>query len=336
VRALPLLVTNESKERVVRAMARELDFSAEDQQLALQLFGNGLPPLSSIDCIPFLFGVSPKLIGRMRSHGDRYYRRFYLRKRSGGLREIVTPRRFLKVIQRWLLEHIFEKVELPSFVNGFVKGRDIFQNARSHCDNRNVLVMDLADFFPTVTEFQVYRALRGHFAFPKGVASQLAGLCTLDGRLPQGAPTSPALANIVFRECDLHLNEIAEHWRCTYTRYADDLAFSGGERFSRTHVEQIAEQVVKHGFRVNWDKVRIAGPGSRQLIAGIIVNEVGYPKREIRRRWRAMFHRADKHPREFKHRIDELSGIAAFVHQFDPQLATGYRATVSQLLSTGI
>lgn len=323
MRALPLLVTNENKISVVLAMSRELGSDVGSEDLAVHLFETGLPPLASTSWLPFLFGVSPKLVGAMSGRSQPYYRTFRLNKKRGGHRDIVAPRRFLKTIQRWLLVHVVEKLPVASCAHGFVRDRSIFSNASVHVGSRNLLNIDIEDFFPSVSERQVLDVL-GYFPFPDAVKSQLTGLCTLGRRLPQGAPTSPALANAVFRNLDIALSSKAFEWGVEYSRYADDISFSGDRKFTNGDVRLIAEVLGDSGFRINSGKTSIRGAGQRKVVAGLVVNEVARPTREKRRLWRAVFDRAQKHPKEFIDRREELKGIAAFVAQYDPMLSKRY------------
>lgn len=333
MRSLPLLVSYESSPAVVRAMAKELGQNSEETALSLDLFGQDLPPISSIKWIPFLFGVSPRLVGAMGRRPEKYYRRFQLKKASGGQRDIVAPRRFLKTIQRWILHHVLSHLPTDDSVYGFVQGRDIFKNAALHLSSRNLLSLDLEDFFPTLGKAQVKTVFREGLPFPPAVANQLSDLCTLDGAVPQGAPTSPALANAIFGPADQELRALAKEWDCVYTRYADDLAFSGARTFGSPDIRDVERIVGEHGFRLNGRKTRITGPGQRQVVAGIVVNEKGMPPRAVRKRWRAMFHRASIHPHEFSDRTAQLQGIAAFVQQFDPTSGERYRRVISELRS---
>ncbi len=329
--ALPLLVSHPPKPGVVRAMSKELGLSRDETSQALDLLKRGLPPLTRRSWIPFLFGVSPKMIGSMETRSDRYYRRFVLSKKSGGSREIVTPRRFLKTIQRWLLHRVFTELPRSQVAHAFVEGRSIFTNAAPHLHGKNLMVLDIRNFFPSVTESRVTQLLLEHLPFPDPVAHQLARLCTLAGRLPQGAPTSPALANLAFHGADLELSQIVQDWGVSYSRYADDLAFSGGRCFSQDDVKVVAEVVSGAGFEIHTGKTRIIGGGARQVVAGIVVNEKGLPPRVTRRRWRAMFHRAARHPHEFSARVAHLLGVASFVKQYDPGLAQQYSGVAEQV-----
>ncbi len=335
MRALPLLVTYEAKASVVRAMAQELGLSGQEIDETVALLDRGLPPLTNPQWLPFLFGVSPKLVGAMIVRAERYYRRFRLKKKSGGTREIVTPRRFLKTIQRWLLHHVLTKLPRSDHVHGFVEGRGIFTNAAKHLKGRNLLATDVRNFFPSVSKRKVEALLQEHLPYPPRVVKQLSGLTTLEGVLPQGAPTSPALANAAFHKADLRLGALGADWDCTYTRYADDLAFSGGRTFCQDDIAAVRAVIAEVGFQLHDGKSRVVGPGGRQVVAGVVVNERGLPSRVVRRRWRAMFHRADRFPQEFVDRSMQLTGVASFVNQYSPAQAKRYFAVAEKVRTAG-
>ena len=230
---------------------------------------------------------------------------------------------------------MFSHLPVSEAAHGFVAGRSIFTNSAIHLEGTNVLVADIRDFFPTVTHARVQELLSAKLPFAEDVVSQLTGLCTLDGALPQGAPTSPCLANAVFEPADSQLTALAEAWGVRYSRYADDMAFSGERKFSPADVAELKNVIEGSGFALHASKTRIMGPGVRQIVAGVVVNATGLPPRPVRRRWRAMFHRASQHPHEFVDRADQLSGVASFINQYDAPLATQYKAVVDQLRAVG-
>lgn len=330
MRSLPLLISLERAEKPLDVLAEELDFPATQLALAKLLLDKGLPPLSTPDVLPYLFGVSHQLIGYMEKFPDNFYRTFRVKKNSGGYREIVAPRRVLKTIQRWIYVHICLKAAPNDCVMGFIKGKNIFDNGRVHAKNRNLMVIDISDFFPSVKFAQVEDVFR-HFKFPERVAHQLTALCCLHECLPQGAPTSPALANLVFRPVDLELSKLSKEWGCSYTRYADDLAFSGSKVFSEKDKSRVAQVLNQFGFSINERKSRIIGQGGRQMVAGLVINHCALPPRATRRRWRAMFHRASRYRREFADRVQNLSGIVSFVNQFEPETALKYRKVLEKV-----
>jgi RNA-directed DNA polymerase len=230
-------------------------------------------------------------------------------KRSGGVRLIEMPKPRLKELQRRILTGILDAIPVHPAVHGFVKGHSIVSFAAPHTGKTVVLRLDLQDFFPGFPAARV-QALFRTLGYPEQVADRLGGICTnavpravwnlrpleiaarewqeartLYARphLPQGVPTSPALANLTAYRLDCRLSGLAKTAGALYTRYADDLAFSGGEEFAR-RVERFsahaAAVALEEGFHVNHHKTRIMRQGVRQQLAGVVVNQ----KVNLRRR----------------------------------------------------
>jgi RNA-directed DNA polymerase len=321
---LSLLVSLPDKPESLSILADELSWSPEDADRASRLYATRLPPLVGTSCLSYLFGVSSKLISAMGKFPEPYYRRFSADKRGGGKRQIEAPRRFLKLIQRWINHYVLSSWELPPYVLGFARGRSIFDHGKLHAQGTNLMVVDIEDFFPSVRIDKITRVFGG-LGFPDAVARQLASLCSLGERLPQGAPTSPTIANVAFRDADAELKELADSWQCQYSRYADDLAVSGSRHFTQADMGEVESILERYGFAINRPKSRRIGAGGRQIVTGLVVNSAAKPPRWKRRIWRAMFHQVSMHPHEFADREMRLRGIAAFVNQYDPKLASEYR-----------
>ncbi len=208
-----------------------------------------------------------------------HYRYRWIPKRRGGRRLLMEPKESLKMTQRRLLESLVDLIPLHEAAHGFRKARSIRTYAEPHCGKAVVVRMDLADFFPSVTFARVV-GLFEMCGYRKVVARHLAGLCThkppsrvakIARHLPQGAPTSPAVANAVAYRLDCRLAGLAEKAGLKYTRYADDLAFSGdwvGEGF-RDLVNVI---ILEEGFLINPRKTRVMKASQRQRLAGVVVN----------------------------------------------------------------
>lgn len=224
-----------------------------------------------------------------------------LSKRGGQVRLIEAPKERLKALQRQLLIEILEPVPIHAAVHGFHAGRSIQTFAAPHVGQNVVLKLDLQNFFPTIRAARINSLFRT-LGYPDAVATLLTGLCTnvtpsnvwesiADisrkerwqvaahyGRrhLPQGAPTSPALANLCAYRLDCRLAELANRAEGRYTRYADDLAFSGGPEFARSikrfHI-QACVIAMEEGFAVQHRKTRVMRPGVRQKLAGLVINE---------------------------------------------------------------
>ena len=226
--------------------------------------------------------------------GHYHYR--VLTKKSGAIRLIEIPKPRLKELQREILAQILDKVPPHSAAHGFIRGRSVKTFLSPHLGQRVVLKMDLLDFFPSIAGARIQTIFR-MMGYPESVADLLGGICTnavprhvwnnhqhiQDARilhtrphLPQGAPTSPALANISVYRVDCRLTGLARSAGAEYTRYADDLAFSGGAEFERS-VERfsthVAAVLLEEGCNVNHRKTRIMRQGVRQRLAGLVANE---------------------------------------------------------------
>jgi RNA-directed DNA polymerase len=246
------------------------------------------------------------LVYKVSSSKLRHYHYRILAKQSGSIRLIESPKRRLKKIQHRILNEILEKIPAHPALHGFVKTRSIKTFAAPHVNQRVVLRMDLRDFFPSFIRARIQAMFRT-MGYPESVADLLGGLCTtitprdiwrraafgedpfhlwesrwetqavyFQPHLPQGAPTSPALANLCAYRLDCRLAGLAQAAGAAYTRYADDLAFSGDEDFEK-RVERfsvhIAAIALEEGFRVNHRKTRIMRQGVRQHLAGIVINQ---------------------------------------------------------------
>ena len=231
-----------------------------------------------------------------------HYRYSVLLKRSGGVRLVESPKWRLKELQRQILSSILVRIPAHPAAHGFVKGRSTVTFASPHAGKHVVLRLDLENFFPAFPAARA-QALFRTLGYPEQVADRLGGICSnavppfvwkhcpvemnandwreariLYGRphLPQGAPTSPALANVTAYRLDCRLSALARSAGAVYTRYADDLAFSGDEEFGRvverfsTHAAAVA---MEEGFGVNHHKTKVMRQCVRQNLAGIVVNQ---------------------------------------------------------------
>jgi RNA-directed DNA polymerase len=312
-----------------------------------------LPPLAKPADVAKLVGVGRDELKKLMRPGCEKgsgYVEFEIPKAKGGSRRIAAPRTPLRKVQRVILDQILAKVPLHDACHGFVSGRSTVSNAKPHQGAAIVIKLDLKDFFPTVH----YRRVRGlfqHLGYNAEVAATLAGLTTyrpkLDkktvvwpGMLPQGAPTSPALANLACRRLDHRLAQLAAKYKATYTRYADDLTFSFKKvpdvKLGRLlwWIDGICQQ---EGFTERADKRRILRAKHQQRVTGLVVNQRVAIPRADRRRFRAILHNCAKHGVESQARghadfAAYLAGYAAYVHMVDPRLGKRYLDEVARLL----
>jgi hypothetical protein len=275
---------------------------------------------------------------------------------------IEAPKRRLKDLQRQVLIEILDRVPVHPAVHGFVRGRSIKTFAEPHAGQVVVLRLDLKDFFPSIRRARI-QALFRTMGYPELVADLVGGICansvpkdawagfesevTRDVRemyrrphLPQGAPSSPALANLCAYRMDCRLAGLAEAAGAKYSRYADDLAFSGGPEFARgvgRFADHVGAVILEEGFAVNFRKTRMMRRGVRQELAGVVVNAGANVKRDEFDRLRAILHNCVNlgpgsqnragHPDFRAH----LLGAISFVAMVRPAKGTKLRAIFNQI-----
>ena len=252
-------------------------------------------------CNKSIVGAKEILMFRNARLRSRSYRRFRIPKKSGGYREILAPTGILKYIQKavnLILQLVWEPTDAA---HGFTAGRSVMTGAFPHVGKKYVFNVDLKDFFASIDSGMIRRALVGTLGLDRRTAAIIASLCTVpdgSGRqvLPQGSPASPVLSNIVCADLDRRLSGLAESIGLTYTRYADDITFSGehnafreGEAF-RANLDRIIRD---EGFTVNGQKTRLQKRGSRQEVTGLTVCEKVNVSRRWLKRLRAQIHRME-------------------------------------------
>lgn len=232
-----------------------------------------------------------------------FYRDWFVQKRNGlGRRRISSPVASLKRIQRTIMGGLKESYRPLSCVYGYVDNKNVAQNALMHTKKKTVLTLDLEDFFPSITSRRVYGLFNKFLGFNSEVSSTLTGLVTHEGVLPQGAPTSPIISNMICYKMDKALLNYCAAHHLTYSRYADDLIFSSTSSYSMACLLDrsegrpaslsafLVETITNNGFKINQNKTHIANQGSRQLVNGIVVNVKCNMLRSEYRSIRAMFH----------------------------------------------
>ncbi len=273
-----------------------------------------------------------------------HYVRFKIAKKTGGDRLISAPLPKMKAAQHWILDRILEKVPMHAAAHGFRRGRSIVTNATPHVGTDVVVNLDLQDFFPSIS----YRRVKGVFqslGYSESIATILGLICTeattqeieLDGRtyfvatgdrhLPQGAPTSPAITNLLCRRLDKRLANMADSQGFSYTRYADDLTFSAtGDATSQLcNILKHTENIVAHeGLTIHPNKTRVLRKSQQQEVTGIVVNEKLTIDRATLKKFRATLHHiekdglADKHWGSGNDLMAEIEGFANYVMMVNP------------------
>jgi RNA-directed DNA polymerase len=231
-----------------------------------------------------------------------YYHEFTIKKKSGGERTILAPDQRLKFIQRRLAYILSLLYMGRASVHGFRTGKSILSNAERHARRKIVLNLDLENFFPTIHFGRVRGMLQARpYSLSRSAANVIAGLCCYKGKLPQGAPTSPIISNMVCARLDYDLQSLAKEEQCTYSRYADDITFSTSKRnFSEGMAviesgnsklgPRVISAIALNSFQINEKKTRIRYYTERQEVTGLVVNRFPNVKRGFIREVRMMLH----------------------------------------------
>lgn len=319
----------------------------------------GLPILTSEQDLADLLGIS---LSRLRwftfdkaAETTWHYVRYTVPKRSGGERIILAPKPELKALQRRALAEIIGKAPVALAAHGFVPGKSTITNARAHVGKNVIVKLDLQDFFPSIT-FARVRGMLIALGYPFAVAAALALLCTEYDREPferggkryfisvgprhlvQGAPTSPALANLVAWSLDRRLMGLAKARGFTYTRYADDLVFSGDDPAAARDLRIVVERIIPdESFTVNRAKTKVARQSARQIVTGLVVNEQVNTPRSLRRQLRAILHNASRDGLPAQNRESRadytayLQGMIGYVQASNPAHAAKLRTELAKV-----
>jgi RNA-directed DNA polymerase len=252
-------------------------------EYAAVLMDRGVPVLFSPEHFAHVVGLSWLELVDLLANREAAYSTFRIAKRGGGSRVIQAPSRTLKWVQRYVRRYITSQMTVSDNAHGFRIGRSIITNAEPHVGTRLVVRYDLKDFFGSIKEERVQGLFRG-IGYAPAVAAILTEVTTLRGALPQGAPTSPDLANRAALRLDRRLQGLAVERGFVYTRYADDLTFSGGG-IRDAHARRAIEFIIRDaGFAPNEQKSALLSRATRQRVTGLVVNDkVNWPRDT--RRW---------------------------------------------------
>jgi len=232
------------------------------------------------------------------------YKTFEIPKNLGGTRTISAPVTTLKIIQR-KLNQVLQSIYKPrNAVHSYIHNRSILTNVSKHSPNVLIFNVDLKDFFPSIHLGRVI-GLFSYFNREPDVATTLAQICCFNRALPQGAPTSPIISNMICAKMDKKLSQLARKYDCNYTRYADDITFSTEDSFPTAIVkfntdgqlevgDELGEIISANSFEINRDKVTLRNKDRRQIVTGLVINEFPNVRREYVRKIRAMLHAWEK------------------------------------------
>lgn len=259
---------------LIRALGSDLD-PLEEMEIR-RLAQLGLPPVTSITTLATMLGLNPGFVWSLVHTNRRYYRSFALPK-GRGFREITAPKVGLKIVQKWVSVHLNRRYQPAEHVHGFVTGKSHVTAAECHVGAEWVASFDIRDFFPSTPQILVETVLM-ESGYSQEAARILGSICCYKGFLPQGAPSSPVLANMCFSSVDAGISELANDLELVVTRYADDVTYSSRGEWNlqieqrmrelldaspwslavqKTCYARLPERLKVHGLLVSGDKVRL-------------------------------------------------------------------------------
>ncbi|MBC70828.1 MAG: hypothetical protein CMH47_00805 [Muricauda sp.] len=318
-----------------------------------------LPILFSIFHLCLSAKISIKLILALcRSDRIHYYKRFKIAKKRGGYRIILSPNNELKYLQKWILINILEKIPSHKSCQGFDKNKSIKKNAEIHIGSECILKIDLLRFYDSINEKRVYGIFKS-LGYHKNLAVSMAKICTVEvkenflkaftknesdlknkissqkeGILPQGAPSSPKLSNLILRRLDQRLHCLAKKNGINYSRYADDLTFSGKEEKLK-ELKKIIYMIIKdENFFINYGKTNFLKRGNRFFVTGLSVHneKVTVPKKFKSNIEHHLYHcikngviaHTKKNGIENRNFKDWLLGCICFINSVEPELGEDF------------
>ena len=287
--------------------------------LSLNLTGN--LNLTKEKQLSLLYGLS--------NHTEEHYQKIQIPKRNGAWRTLYIPDSLLKYVQKQILHKVLTQLPVSYCASAYKKGCSLKENAAPHTGKSIVLKLDILDFFGNITYISVYQHAFPGELFPPPVRTLLAHLCCYRDFLPQGAPTSPYISNLVLFPFDRYMERWCKNQNITYTRYCDDLTFSGSFE-PEAVIRKVSSFLLRMGFEINPKKMKICPQGQRQIITGIVVNEKTQVPKTYRRNLRQEIYYIEKFglsehlahihldltPEKY---LEHLKGKLRYVLQINPQ-----------------
>lgn len=228
-----------------------------------------LPNLESIDDLSEELRISKKLIYSCTKFNNKFYKIYKIKKSSKGYRTISQPNSEIKAIQGWILHEVLYKVKSSEYSKGFDQGNSIVENAEVHIGNNCILNLDIKDFFDSINENDVYKLFR-KIGYNNEISFLFSKICTLENRLPQGAPTSSKIANLICWNLDLRIGGFISKRGFNFSRYADDISISGlVPRSIKSIIPKIYGIIKDEGFNINYKKTRVQDLSGSRSVTGL-------------------------------------------------------------------
>lgn len=308
-------------------------------------------PIGSPDALAAALNIQLNELSYLAERGAKNYDFFSKQKKTGGVRSISAPSHTLKIVLRRINSRIFSNCDFPAYLQGSIKDannpRDFVYNAKSHSSGSSFVLVDIKDFFPSIQKKHVYQIFKYLFKFPHSVAELLANLTTLNGVLPQGAPTSSYIANLIFYDHEPSLVEWLRKRGFVYSRLVDDITISSGLRISDKEkgeaLGKVRAMASKFNMSLHKGKIKLLDsdrPGVNVCVTGLNI-EKGKPRLPVseRKKIRAEVYRCVKDYESGRQMTDEyhsihnaVSGRVALMTRLGYSCANGYREQLNNAL----
>lgn len=322
---------------------------------AQKLITQQLPVIFTLEHLSSILGMPILEIKDIINSRRKYYKFYEIKKRNGnGVRQIMAPHNNLRQVQKYINDEILSNISLHESATGFTKGKSILDNALPHINKNAILNIDLLRFFDSISEKRVYGIFKS-LGYASNLSVDLAKLTTVklpeeyfntfDNKelssyleivpkgsciLPQGAPTSPMLSNLILRNLDLRLSKLAEKLDVHYSRYADDITFSGVIE-NLPKIKLIRRIIRDEGFNINWKKVGIYKKGRKQIVTGLTVSNNAHIHRNFKKEVKKHIYACNtfgvKNHLKFMH-LEEIGlykewllGKIYFIKSIEPEIA---------------
>ena len=228
--------------------------------LSLNLFNKDIEDNKKINT---LYAISNKI--------ERNYKVYKIKKHNGNYRTIYSPNPLLKSIQKNILKNILNEKSISQYAKAYHKKLSLKDNAYPHLNKKKILKLDIIDFFENIEYPLIYQSCFSQNYFPKSIGHLLTYLCTYESRLPQGAPTSSYISNLVMKDFDEELGTWCKENNIDYTRYSDDMTFSGDFNHHEL-IKKVRKMLYKLNLKINNKKIHIITNAQQQNVTGIVVN----------------------------------------------------------------
>lgn len=211
-----------------------------------------------------LYGISNNI--------DSNYEEIIIKKKKGGLRFLNEPSKTLKQIQKNILSNVLVDRITSRYATAYKRKHSLTTNALPHVNKKIILKLDIENFFDNINFIKVYKYVFNECLYPKKLGFLLTNLCLFNNKLPQGAPTSGYISNLVLRNFDEAVGKFCNSKNISYTRYSDDMTFSGDFNVKEV-ISFVSKLLFEEGFKLNKSKIKVVNKGTRQQITGVVVNE---------------------------------------------------------------